>query len=49
MQVTTNLDDSFILDAEHPLEISEDGDLYITLGVTYRLKCIVMFIISGLS
>ncbi|MGB2742400.1 MAG: DUF1285 domain-containing protein [Cognaticolwellia sp.] len=31
MQVTTNLDDSFILDAEHPLVASSDGNLYITV------------------
>jgi hypothetical protein len=31
MQVTTNLDDSFILDAEHPLVASNDGNLYITV------------------
>ena len=31
MQVTSNLDDSFILNAEHPLEITDDGGLYVTV------------------
>ncbi|WP_019030002.1 DUF1285 domain-containing protein [Colwellia piezophila] len=31
MQVSTNLDDEFILDAQHPLIINKDGDLYVTV------------------
>jgi hypothetical protein len=31
MVVSTNLDDEFTLDAEHPLTISEDGSLYVTV------------------
>ena len=31
MQVSTNLDDEFILNAEHPLMVTESGDLYITV------------------
>jgi len=31
MVVSTNLDDEFILDKNHPLIISESGDLYITV------------------
>tara|TARA_R110002167_G_scaffold7021_3_gene33069 strand:+ start:231 stop:779 length:549 start_codon:yes stop_codon:yes gene_type:complete len=31
MQVSSNLDDSFILSAEHPLELREDGGLYVTV------------------
>lgn len=31
MQVSTNLDDSFILNAEHPLKVAEDGTLYVTV------------------
>jgi len=31
MQVSSNLDDSFILNAQHPLEISNGGSLYITV------------------
>jgi uncharacterized protein len=31
MQVTTNLDDSFILNAEHPLVIREGGSLYVNV------------------
>ena len=38
MQVTTNLDDSFILNAEHPLEASEDGALYVTVRRNLQAK-----------
>lgn len=31
MQVTTNLDDKFILNKKHPLTVSENGDLYVTV------------------
>jgi hypothetical protein len=31
MCVSTNLDDEFILDSEHPLTITDNGDLYITV------------------
>mgnify|MGYP000073665284 CR=1 FL=1 len=31
MQLTTNLDDIFILSKEHPLSISENGGLYVTV------------------
>lgn len=31
MQVSTNLDDEFILDEQHPLMVSENGDLYVTV------------------
>ena len=31
MIVSTNLDDEFILDENHPLTLSEQGDLYITV------------------
>lgn len=31
MQVSTNLADEFILDEQHPLIISEEGDLYVTV------------------
>ncbi|GAA6204873.1 MULTISPECIES: DUF1285 domain-containing protein [Thalassotalea] len=31
MQLTTNLDDTFILSKEHPLTISDDGGLYVTV------------------
>jgi len=31
MQVSTNLDDEFILDAQHPLVVNENGDLYVTV------------------
>ena len=31
MQVCTNLDDEFPLDAEHPLIVTENGDLYVTV------------------
>lgn len=31
MQVTTNLGDEFILNDEHPLIVSENGDLYVTV------------------
>ena len=31
MQVSTNLDDEFLLDAEHPLTVTESGDLYVTV------------------
>ncbi len=31
MQVTTNLDDEFILDANHPLSLDKAGNLYITV------------------
>lgn len=31
MMVSTNVDDEFILNAEHPLTISEDGSLYVTV------------------
>jgi hypothetical protein len=31
MQVSTNLDDTFLLSNEHPLHISEQGDLYVTV------------------
>jgi hypothetical protein len=31
MQVTTNLGDEFLLDKQHPLMISEDGSLYVTV------------------
>lgn len=31
MIVSTNLDDEFLLDAEHPLSISEQGELYIVV------------------
>ena len=38
MQVTTNLDDRFILNAEHPLEIAEDGSLYVTVRRNLQAK-----------
>jgi hypothetical protein len=38
MQVTTNLDDSFILNAEHPLEITEEGNLYVTVRRNLQAK-----------
>ncbi|MFT5815798.1 MAG: hypothetical protein ACI9VT_003573 [Psychroserpens sp.] len=38
MQVTTNLDDSFILNAEHPLEITEEGSLYVTVRRNLQAK-----------
>jgi len=38
MQVTTNLDDSFILNAEHPLDIAEDGALYVTVRRNLKAK-----------
>lgn len=31
MQVSTNLDDEFVLNEEHPLIISGNGDLYVTV------------------
>lgn len=31
MQVTTNLEDEFILNDEHPLTVNENGDLYVTV------------------
>lgn len=31
MQVSTNLDDVFLLSDEHPLQISQQGDLYVTV------------------
>jgi len=31
MQVCTNLDDEFPLDAEHPLTVTDSGDLYVTV------------------
>lgn len=31
MIVSTNLDDEFILDAKHPLTLTENGDLYVTV------------------
>jgi hypothetical protein len=31
MQVSTNLGDEFILNAEHPLMVNENGDLYVTV------------------
>ena len=31
MQVSTNLDDEFILNAEHPLMLNKNGDLYVTV------------------
>mgnify|MGYP003116208728 FL=1 len=31
MQVSNNLDDSFTLSAEHPLVLTEDGGLYVTV------------------
>lgn len=31
MQVSTNLDDEFILNAQHPLMVTDDGDLYVTV------------------
>lgn len=31
MQVCTNLDDEFPLDAEHPLIVTDSGDLYVTV------------------
>ena len=31
MQVSTNLDDEFLLDAEHPLTVTESGDFYVTV------------------
>ncbi|MEY8198577.1 MAG: DUF1285 domain-containing protein [Colwellia sp.] len=31
MQVSTNLDDEFTLNAEHPLTVTENGDLYVTV------------------
>jgi hypothetical protein len=31
MQVTTNLDDEFILDANHPLNLDDAGNLYINV------------------
>ncbi|TYK67087.1 DUF1285 domain-containing protein [Colwellia echini] len=31
MKVSTNLGDEFLLDAEHPLTINENGDLYVTV------------------
>jgi len=31
MKVSTNLDDEFILNAEHPLIVTENGDLYVTV------------------
>ena len=31
MAVKTNLDDEFLLSSEHPLTITENGDLYITI------------------
>jgi len=38
MQVTSNLDDSFILNAEHPLEITDDGGLYVTVRRNLQAK-----------
>lgn len=31
MKLITNLDDTFLLSKEHPLQISEQGDLYVTV------------------
>jgi len=31
MQVSTNLDDEFILNEAHPLTVSDNGDLYVTV------------------
>jgi len=31
MIVSTNLDDEFVLDAEHPLVVTKEGELYITV------------------
>lgn len=31
MQVSTNLDDEFILNAQHPLMVTQSGDLYVTV------------------
>ena len=38
MQVSTNLDDSFILNAEHSLELSSDGGLYVTVRRNLQAK-----------
>ncbi|MGB1263837.1 MAG: DUF1285 domain-containing protein [Cognaticolwellia sp.] len=38
MQVSTNLDDSFVLSAEHPLELSADGGLYVTVRRNLQAK-----------
>lgn len=38
MQVTSNLDDSFILNAEHPLEVTGDGGLYVTVRRNLQAK-----------
>jgi len=38
MQVSTNLDDRFILNAEHPLTIAEDGSLYVTVRRNLQAK-----------
>jgi len=31
MKVSTNLDDEFMLDSEHPLTVTKEGDLYVTV------------------
>ncbi|MDG1752978.1 MAG: DUF1285 domain-containing protein [Thalassotalea sp.] len=31
MQLSTNLDDTFLLSKEHPLQVSEQGELYVTV------------------
>lgn len=38
MQVSTNLDDTFILNIEHPLTINEKGDLYVTVRRNLQAK-----------
>ncbi|GAW96745.1 MULTISPECIES: DUF1285 domain-containing protein [Colwellia] len=38
MQVSTNLDDEFTLDEQHPLIISENGNLYVTVRRNLKAK-----------
>lgn len=38
MQVTTNMDDEFTLDANHPMTISDSGNLYITVRADLQAK-----------
>jgi len=38
MVVSTNLDDEFVLDKNHPLSLSENGDLYITVRRNLQAK-----------
>jgi len=38
MQVSTNLDDELILDAQHPLIVTKEGDMYVTVRRNLQAK-----------